>query len=130
MSVVSLNYLKLYGAVFSISGPLDIVKLCGKRHENRIKIEAEAGGYLTIVIPKQGTAENDARMVTLKGPDSFLKHWGQKLCSEYAKVGAMRPVKSSRTTIIEGRRTFDNVFGRLGAERQNEDRNSGIQGVA
>ena len=47
------------------TGPIDIGKLCGRRHENRMKIELEpnAAGSLQIQIPPRGSPEADSNMV-------------------------------------------------------------------
>jgi len=66
--------------------------LVGRRHENIIKLEQEAGGLLQIKIPNFGTTENELQTITLRGPKTLVAEWCQKLASEYGNPNAMRPV--------------------------------------
>ena len=61
-----------------------------------IEQEPNAAGSLAIQIPPRGSAEAQSHMVTLKGPQSIVNEYAERLCTEYGK-DRMRPVKMPKS---------------------------------
>jgi len=77
---LSHTYIYIY-AIYN--GPVNIAKLCGVKHENHIRLEKESDHLIKILIPRHGTADNDAQMITVKGPKTLVTQWCERLASEY-----------------------------------------------
>ena len=64
----------------------------------KIELEPNAAGSLAIQIPPRGSAEAQSHMVTLKGPQSIVNEYAERLCAEYSKDRMMRPVKLAKSS--------------------------------